>query len=120
MGRYYSGDIEGKFWFAVQSSTVAGDRFGIEECKPEVVEYCASKDDLTKINEELKAIEDKMGEQMAKYDEFFADDRGYNDELLAEAGLNPIFIQDYADYGFGIKMRDCINEHGSCYIQAEL
>ena len=27
MGRYYSGDIEGKFWFAVQSSNAA-DRFG--------------------------------------------------------------------------------------------
>ncbi len=28
MGRYYSGDIEGKFWFAVQSS-YAADRFGV-------------------------------------------------------------------------------------------
>ena len=27
MGRYYNGDIEGKFWFAVQSSDCA-DRFG--------------------------------------------------------------------------------------------
>ena len=27
MGRYYNGDIEGKFMFAVQSSTSA-DRFG--------------------------------------------------------------------------------------------
>ena len=29
MGRYYSGDIEGKFWFAVQSSDDA-DNFGVE------------------------------------------------------------------------------------------
>ena len=29
MGRYYSGDIEGKFWFAVQDSDDA-DHFGIE------------------------------------------------------------------------------------------
>ena len=29
MGRYYDGDIEGKFMFAVQSSTAA-DRFGSE------------------------------------------------------------------------------------------
>ena len=30
MGRYYSGDIEGKFWFGVQSST-DGEFFGAEE-----------------------------------------------------------------------------------------
>ena len=29
MGRYYNGDIEGKFWFAVQSSNDA-DFFGCE------------------------------------------------------------------------------------------
>ena len=29
MGRYYSGDIEGKFWFAIQSSDDA-DYFGVE------------------------------------------------------------------------------------------
>jgi len=28
MGRYYNGDIEGKFWFAVQSSDDA-DFFGV-------------------------------------------------------------------------------------------
>ena len=30
MGRYYHGDIEGKFWFGVQSSTDA-EFFGVEE-----------------------------------------------------------------------------------------
>ena len=29
MGRYYSGDIEGKFWFGIQSSNDA-DNFGVE------------------------------------------------------------------------------------------
>ena len=29
MGRYYSGDIEGKFWFGVQNSTDA-DFFGVQ------------------------------------------------------------------------------------------
>ena len=28
MGRYYNGDINGKFWFAVQNSNCA-DRFGL-------------------------------------------------------------------------------------------
>ena len=29
MGRYYNGDIEGKFWVAVQPSNAA-DQFGVE------------------------------------------------------------------------------------------
>jgi len=33
MGRYYSGDIEGKFWFAVQSSTDASLKILREELK---------------------------------------------------------------------------------------
>ena len=120
MGRYYYGDIEGKFWVAIQSSTVAGDRFGCVETHPEVIEYYAEEDNLPTINEELKAIEDKMKEQMAKYDEFFADSRGYNETILAEAGLDPELVQDYADYKFGVKLRDCITEHGSCSFTAEI
>ena len=38
MGRYYSGDIEGKFWFAVQDSDDA-DFFGCEGRPPSVLEY---------------------------------------------------------------------------------
>lgn len=32
MGRYYSGDIEGKFWFAVQPSDAPSLGKQIEEC----------------------------------------------------------------------------------------
>jgi hypothetical protein len=52
MGRYYSGDIEGKFWFAVQSSTAA-DRFGASHNEPSYVEYCYSEDDLEGVEAEL-------------------------------------------------------------------
>jgi hypothetical protein len=38
MGRYYSGDIEGKFMFATQSSTAA-DRFGSSYYEPNHVNY---------------------------------------------------------------------------------
>jgi hypothetical protein len=38
MGRYYNGDIEGKFWVAVQSSNAA-DQFGVEGTAPEQLEY---------------------------------------------------------------------------------
>ena len=36
MGRYYEGDISGKFAFGVQSSTAA-DRFGVDPTKPNYV-----------------------------------------------------------------------------------
>ena len=38
MGRYYSGDIEGKFWFAVQSSNAA-DRFGSTRYVRDYINY---------------------------------------------------------------------------------
>ena len=36
MGRYYDGDISGKFWFAVQSSN-APARFGGNEFEPNYI-----------------------------------------------------------------------------------
>jgi hypothetical protein len=120
MGRYYSGDIEGKFWFAVQSSTVAGDRFGCVESSPEVIDYYADEDHLPTINEALKNIEDKMGDQLAKYEDVFSRINGYNDNTLEQEGLDIALLEDYADYKFGIKLRDCITEHGSCSFTAEL
>lgn len=120
MGRYYSGDIEGKFWFAVQSSTVGEDRFGCVEYNPDIIEYYADKEMLPTINEELKSIEDKMGDQLAKYKEFFGKVNGYNDQKMKDAGLNTELLGEYADYTFGVKLRDCIIEQGSCNFTAEL
>ena len=120
MGRYFSGDIEGKFWFGVQSSTVAGDRFGCVENIPEVIEYYADEDHLDTINEALKNIEDKMGDQLAKYEEVFGKINSYNDKTLEEEGLDIALLEDYADYKFGIKLRDYVTEHGSCNFTAEL
>ena len=48
MGRYYNGDIEGKFWFAVQSSTDA-DFFGVVGSEPSYLDYYFSEDNLKDI-----------------------------------------------------------------------
>lgn len=120
MGRYYSGDIEGKFWFAVQSSTMPGDRFGCVESSPDVIDYYADEDHLPTINQALKDIEDKMGDQLAKYEDVFSRIDSYNDQTLEEAGLQTALLEDYADYKFGIKLRDCIVETGWCSFTAEL
>ena len=50
MGRYYSGDIEGKFWFGIQSSTDA-EFFGGEGYQPEEMNYWFEKSDLDTIKE---------------------------------------------------------------------
>ena len=120
MGRYYQGDIEGKFWFGVQSSLVASERFGCTESDPGYVDYYVEEDQLPKINEELKNIEDKMGDQFGKYQEFFGRVNGYNDQMMIDAGLDIKFLEDYADHGFGVKLRDCIIEQGYCSFTAEL
>ena len=42
MGRYYSGSIDGKFLFGIQSS-YAPKRFGGVEREPELVYFCKAK-----------------------------------------------------------------------------
>lgn len=119
MGRYYSGDINGKFWFALQSSDAAS-RFGGEEVEPNFIQYSFYEEEHLKgIEDEIKAIEDKLGEKLKVVEKFFEDNNGYNDEMI-----KPYFtteqLRDYADLLLGRKIRDCVKEHGECNFDAEL
>ena len=49
MGRYYEGDIDGKFWFAVQSSD-DGEFFGAEEQESNWIDYYVDKEIFEEIN----------------------------------------------------------------------
>ena len=124
MGRYYSGDIEGKFWFAIQSSDAA-DRFGIRGETPNYLTYSYMEEDLEGVQKELKRIEEKRGEVFKKLDEFFEENDGYSDKKLAthlkvsEDDLRDI-LSDYADYELGKKIEKCIIENGICEFEAEL
>lgn len=119
MGRYYHGDIEGKFWFAVQSS-VAAERFGGEMYEPNYVDFYFDESHLDGVNAEIERIEQKLGDMKQKIDDFFTAHSGYNDDMLLEAGIDPKLLVDYADLGLGIKIRDCIVQQGSCQFEAEL
>ena len=119
MGRYYSGDIEGKFWFAVQSSTAA-DRFGVEHSEPNYVSYYFEKEDLEGVEEEIANIEESLGGKKQKLDDFFASVGGYEDEEITALGVSKDELVDYADLGLGVKIRDCIKENGACSFDAEL
>lgn len=124
MGRYYTGDIEGKFWFAVQSSTDASF-FGGEESEPNYVDYYFSKDDLPTIEEGIKKCLETLGANKQKLDDFFANINGYNDEMIMkEFGISEKevkhFLEWYARLSLGEKIQKCVVDNGDCSFQAEL
>lgn len=119
MGRYYSGDISGKFWFGVQSSNAA-DRFGQIGYDPAYIEYYYNEDHLDEVEAEIKRIEDELGDKIKTLDEFFAEHNGYRDEELKDIGINGNDLSEYADLELGRKIRDCIKDFGVCSFTAEL
>ena len=128
MGRYYSGDIEGKFWFAVQSSTSA-DRFGVEG-QSNYLDYYFDTDNLSCIKSELLKIEKNLGEDLGLLDKFFSEKHSYNNEILIkffkENGKTKSssdiqkMLEEYADYELGNKILKQVEEHGECSFEAEL
>jgi len=118
MGRYYSGDIEGKFWFALQSSDAA-DRFGIIGHQPSVIFYSYGEEDLEGVETEIKKIQDELGDKIKTIEKFFEDNEGYNSAMLIEIGITTDELRDYADLLLGIQIRDCIKKEGYCNFEAE-
>ena len=124
MGRWYSGSIEGKFWFAVQSSDAA-DRFGVIGHQPQELYYYFDQEDLPGIKQELKNIEDKLGNNLVLMNKFFEENTSYTDEKLAEY-LNvdekeaKNLLSEYADYDLGLKIAEAVRTTGQCEFTAEL
>jgi hypothetical protein len=83
MGRYYSGDIEGKFWVAVQDSADA-DFFGVVGTQPDLLQYYFDEDDLDKIKEGVKSCLTVLGDWKKKLDDFFETKGGYNEKMLED------------------------------------
>ena len=73
MGRYYEGDIDGKFWFGVQSSSDA-DYFGVEGSTPGFLDYNFEKDDLDKVAVGISECKRYLGKYEDKLDKFFFND----------------------------------------------
>ena len=127
MGRYISGDIEDKCWFGIQPSEFA-DRFGkCGEYPQTELDYTYTKEDLPKIEHELKQIEKKLGEYLIIFKNLHLED-GYNiEDVRKHCGLNVFqedklrdLIAEYADYLFGIKLRDFLKENEVCCFSVEL
>jgi|TARA_R110002073_G_scaffold319123_2_gene493607 hypothetical protein len=128
MGRYYDGDIDGKFVFGVQSSTAA-DRFGVKGEVPGYLEYDFVTADLETLELELKNIEDEMGEH-GGYLKAYYDLYGVNDnvqisfeEYLKKGDKKPLNkeqLLEFFDYRIGKKIQDCVKKQGDCSFTAEL
>jgi hypothetical protein len=130
MGRYYEGDIEGKFWFAVQSSN-APARFGGNEYEPNYISYYFGEEQLEEVEEELDRIHKNMMGNIERLNDFFAQTNGYNKEMIIDWYKKEYketicdeevrdMLVEYADYELGQKIAKCIKEEGQCNMNCEL
>ena len=116
MGRYYDGDISGKFMFGVQASDAA-DRFGVIGEQPQELNYNFDEEQLEGILKELKGLEKAFN----AVEEFFKKSGGtWTDEAVKVAGLTPQDLSDCADYRLGKAIADCLEEEGYCSFTAEV
>ena len=124
MGRYISGDIETKLWFAVQPSDAA-DRFGVTGTQPETLEYWFREKDLESVEDEINSIIESLGKYKDLLDKFFNENNLYNTQILSDylqvdEKETKKLLKEYADLELGIKIRDCIKENGECSFSAEM
>ena len=125
MGRYYSGDIEGKFWFGVQNSDDASF-FGGEQSEPNYIEYCFNKEEhLKKIKDGLAMCKKELVTKKKMLDKFFKDHPNYSNtdienETMIPSNNIPTLLQWYARLELGEKILKCVEDKGCCEFEAEL
>lgn len=131
MGRYYDGDISGKFWFGIQSSDDA-DYFGVEGVQPSYLEYEFGTDGLPEIERGIKECYAHLSQNKERLDKFFDELKsGYNDERIIEhwkkeykTELSNDEVQEmlkwYARLELGEQILKCVKENGECNFRAEL
>ena len=120
MGRYYSGDIEGKFMFAVQPSN-APEIFGAEILDSNYVEYWVERDKLPFVKSQIKKLLKEHGDGINRVKKMYKSERGWNDDIKKEYGVTRDDLEHYANLALGEQIRDYIEENEmDCHITAEL
>ncbi len=117
MGRYYNGDIEGKFWVAVQSSDAA-DQFGVEGTAPEQLEYRFYEANIPAVESGIKKIRGRL--DYDKVHGFFDNVDWYSQDELEAANITREEVRDYADLVLGEKILKCLEREGECHFTAEI
>lgn len=116
MGRYYDGDISGKFWFAVQVSNAAS-RFGGEESEVSeegYIDYTFTKDNfnVADLNHLIILAKDC-------YDVIIDKDNWSENDFEDTKGTNIYSSETMADLFLGLKIYTCIENIGYCEFEAE-
>ena len=128
MGRYYTGDIEGKFAFGEQASDTA-DQFGVQG-QPQYLEYYFSTNNISEVRARLTELEESFGEYktpILTYIDLFGCEP-YEQVIplstyLERAGMKLLEgkkLSNYFDYSLGRQILQCIGEKGECSFSAEL
>jgi hypothetical protein len=120
MARYYEGDINGHFWWGIQNSSAA-NRFGVIGRPPDYLEYYFDEDNLEDCENEIKLIEEKLGDNLALLNEFYDVNSVDKPELTTIVKqMDESIISDYADLVLGRKIKNQIEQFGHCSFNAEL
>jgi len=128
MGRYYSGDIEGKFWFGVQGSDDA-EFFGAEE-RRDNIQYVVY--DVKPVIEGINECIEELGDWREMLDLFFKEHNSYNDEMIVKEWEEKYkiitypetvlkYLKWYARLSLGNQMLEYFenNEGSDLYFEAE-
>ena len=125
MGRYYSGDIEGKMWFAVQESNDA-DNFGVIGEPSNDLYYYFNKDNIRGINKELAKCREAIGtDSLEIMDRYFKKHRTEShqalDDLVIKIGDTEYkkLKEYYARIELGEQILACIRDNDTCSFSVE-
>ena len=124
MGRHYNGDIEGKFWFGVQSSDDASFFGGIIEEPSEIDYHFNAKNDMKSVVLGLEKCREKLGANKDLLDKFFKAHDSYNNKMIEEAyGWSEKETREhlewYARLDLGENIFKCLKEKDECSFTAE-
>ena len=123
MGRYYDGDIEGKYMFGRQSSDDA-DFFG-QSGTPEFINYYFKKEDISTVRERLLECLKILGNAKPKIDKFFKKNDSFNNQMFEEefgwdVEKTNNNLEWYARFELGKKIYKHLKDNDYCSFQAEL
>lgn len=128
MGRYYTGNIEGKFWFGIQSSS-DGEFFGMEGQEHNTIPYYSDNMGLAKKGIDLCV--ETLGDDKKILDDFFEANNSYNDNMIVKwykekhnkevtEGDVHDMLTWYARLSLGKKIVEAMEKEGNCYYDAEM
>jgi hypothetical protein len=131
MGRNYWGDIEGKFWYGIQSSDDASffkepSLINEDDDGDEVsLTYSFDESDIELLEEMLEEIDNELGPWKEKIDKFCNLNESFSEDILCKktgilAENSQSILALYARIKLGNQILDYVKENGECVFECEL